>query len=119
MQVCRTFLAIGYTVTAVKEPMAVVGMWEKNGISWVREGAYWKWTIRARWTRNCGSCRFRCCRSGWWSIYNTTSVIWIITYFQIHVPMQVCWTFFAVCYTVTAMKEPMAVVGMWEENGKR
>jgi hypothetical protein len=30
MQVCRTFMAIGYTVTAVKEPMAVVGMWEEN-----------------------------------------------------------------------------------------
>jgi hypothetical protein len=30
MQVCRTLLAIGYTVTAVKEPFAVVGMWEEN-----------------------------------------------------------------------------------------
>jgi hypothetical protein len=30
MQVCRTFLAIGYTVTAVEEPMAVGGMCEEN-----------------------------------------------------------------------------------------
>jgi hypothetical protein len=31
MQVCRTFLAIRYTVIAVKEPMAVMRMWEENG----------------------------------------------------------------------------------------
>jgi hypothetical protein len=47
MQVCRTFLAIGYTVTAVKEPMAVVGMFEENRIFWIGEGACRNFTSRA------------------------------------------------------------------------
>jgi hypothetical protein len=41
MQVCRTFLTIGYTVTAVKEPMAVAGMFEENGEFWIFYGAIW------------------------------------------------------------------------------
>jgi hypothetical protein len=39
MLVCRTFLAIRYTVTAVKVPMAVVGMWEENGNIWIINAA--------------------------------------------------------------------------------
>jgi hypothetical protein len=30
MQVCTTFMAIGYTVIAVKVPTAVEGMWKEN-----------------------------------------------------------------------------------------
>jgi TPP-dependent 2-oxoacid decarboxylase len=48
MQVCWTFLAIGYTVTAVKEPMAVGGMWEENKIIFIGEGAFRIFTIRAQ-----------------------------------------------------------------------
>jgi hypothetical protein len=47
MQVCGTFIAIGYTVTTVKEPMAVVGMWEENRIFSIGEGAFRNFTIRA------------------------------------------------------------------------
>jgi hypothetical protein len=47
MQVCRTFLAIGYTITAVKEPMAVVGMWEEDRTFSIGEGAFRNFTIRA------------------------------------------------------------------------
>jgi hypothetical protein len=54
MQVCRTLLAIGYTVTAVKEPMAVVEMWEENRINWIGEGAFGNWTRRAIRIRNFG-----------------------------------------------------------------
>ena len=52
MQVCRTFLAIGYTVTAVKEKMAVVGMWEENRILFIGEGAFGIWTSRSIRIRN-------------------------------------------------------------------
>jgi hypothetical protein len=48
MQVCRTFLAIRNTVTAVIEPMEVAGMKKENGQSWVGEGSFRNWTIRAR-----------------------------------------------------------------------
>jgi len=41
MQVCRTFLAIGYTVTAVKEPMAVARMWEEQGEFWIMYWTSW------------------------------------------------------------------------------
>jgi hypothetical protein len=47
MQVCRTFIAIGYTVTALKEPMAVVGMWEEKRIFSIGEGAFRNFTTRA------------------------------------------------------------------------
>jgi hypothetical protein len=47
MQVCRTFLAIGYKVTAVKEPVAVVGMWEENRIFSIGKRAIRNFTIRA------------------------------------------------------------------------
>jgi hypothetical protein len=47
MQVTRTFLAIGYTVTALKEPMTVVGVWEENRIFSIGEGAFRIFTIRA------------------------------------------------------------------------
>jgi hypothetical protein len=47
MQVCGTFLAIGYTVTAVKEPMAVIGMWEENRTFSNGEWAFRNFTIRA------------------------------------------------------------------------
>jgi hypothetical protein len=47
MHVCRTFLAIGYTFTAVKEPVAVVGMWIENRIFFFEEGAFRNFTCRA------------------------------------------------------------------------
>jgi hypothetical protein len=47
MQVCRTFLAIGYTFTAVKEPMAVFGMWEENRTFSIGECAFRNFTLRA------------------------------------------------------------------------
>jgi hypothetical protein len=47
VKVCRTFHAIGYTVTAVKEPMAVAWMWEENGISYIRVCTFSNWTNRA------------------------------------------------------------------------
>jgi hypothetical protein len=76
MQVCRTFLAIGYFVTAVKEPMAVVGMWEESrifSIGW----AYRNFTNRANnasssWVFSSSSC----CIS-----FIASSTIWIITCF--------------------------------------
>jgi hypothetical protein len=47
MQVCRTFLAIGYTVTAVKEPMAVGGMWKENRTIFIVVAAFRNFTLRA------------------------------------------------------------------------
>jgi hypothetical protein len=47
MQLCRTFLAIGYTGIAVKEPMAVVGMWEENRIYSIGECAFRNFRFRA------------------------------------------------------------------------
>jgi hypothetical protein len=47
MQVCRTLLAIGYTITAVEEPMAVVGMWEESRKWSIGVGAFGNWTSRA------------------------------------------------------------------------
>jgi hypothetical protein len=52
MQVCRTSLATGYTVTAVKEEMAVVAMWEENRILYIGEGAFGNWTSRSIRIRN-------------------------------------------------------------------
>jgi hypothetical protein len=116
MQVCRTFLAIGLIATAVKEPMAVVGMWEENGQWCLLEGTIWNLTFRALRRRLWFVCR-RSCSSGCSSFF-TISIIWIITCFQLAVPMQVYRTFLAICHTVTAVIEPTAVDGIWEENGK-
>jgi hypothetical protein len=41
MQVCRTFLAKSYTVTAVKKPMAVARVWEEHGEGWIIFWASW------------------------------------------------------------------------------
>jgi hypothetical protein len=46
MQVCWTLLGIGYTVTAVKEPMTVVGMWEENRIFSIGKWALRNFNIR-------------------------------------------------------------------------
>jgi hypothetical protein len=118
MQVCRTFLAIGYTVTAVKEPMAVVGMWKENRKLWIGVGANGNFALRA--LRERTICDIRC-RSGWcrrlrFPCWIASSSIWIITCFQFDVPMQVCRTFLAIGYTVIAVQEPMAVARMWKEH---
>jgi len=119
MQAWRTYFAIGYTVTALKKPTAVVGMWEESRIFSIGEGAFRNFTIRAQnwwfsWFFRSISRRRSCCC--WGVSFIASSSIWIITCFQFDVPMQVCRTYLAIGYTVTAVKEPMAVVGMSEES---
>jgi hypothetical protein len=56
VQVCWTFLAIGYTVTTVEEPMAVFGMFKESRIYSIGERARLQWfTFRALSNVRCGN----------------------------------------------------------------